>query len=276
MPSLRVLVADPGFLGTFRLEVAHGRGFSELLASDSSAYLINEEAARQLGWAEPLGKTISVPALDRQAGPVIGVVNDFHFRSMREKIGPLLIFLPKPEWVLQYSLKIDAASMPETLKLIEGKWAQLDPEHPFIYSFFDEGYSRLYHQEQMLGQIVNYYTVIGLLLATIGLFSQASLTAEQRTKEIGIRKVIGASSLQIVSMFTRQYLVLVFIGFVVALPVALWVLNKWLETFAYHDTFSVLLIAGGCGVSMAVALLTVGFRAWQAANVNPVKSLRTE
>jgi putative ABC transport system permease protein len=276
MPPMRVMAVDPGFIKTFGLEIIHGREFSGEFASDSSAYLINEEAARQLGWSDPLNKTISMAAIERQAGPVIGVVKDFHFRSMKEKIGPLLFFMPPAGWYSQYAIKIDEANTQQILKSIEMKWAQFDPDHPFVFNFFDEGYNRLYLQERRLAQIVNYFMVIGVFLACLGLYSLASLTTEQRTKEIGIRKVIGASAKQIVVMLSKQYLMLVLIGFVLALPMALWMLNKWLQTFAYHDNFNVFLIGAGCGLSVIVALVTVGYRSWTAATANPVKSLRTE
>jgi putative ABC transport system permease protein len=276
MPPTRVMAVDPGFIETFGMEIVSGRGFSSDFASDSGAYLINEEAARQFAWADPLGKTISMPAISRPAGPVVGVVKDFHFRSMREKIGPLLFFMPPAWWYSQYSIKIDAANTQDILKAIENKWTQFDPGHPFTFSFFDDGYSQLYQQENRLGQIVNYFTIVGILLSCLGLYSLASLTTQQRTKEIGIRKAIGATSRQIVMMLSKQYLLLVVMGFVIALPAALWISDKWLASFAYRDDFNALLIVAGCCLSVLVALLTVGYRSWRAAKINPVVSLRNE
>ena len=276
MPPMRVMAVDPGFIETFGLEIIQGRAFSNEIASDSSAYLINEEAARQLGWTDPLQKTISMPAVERNAGPVIGVVKDFHFRSLKEKIGPLLFFMPPSGWFSQYSIKLEATHTAQVLKSIEQKWNQFDREHPFIYSFFDEGYNQLYQQENTLARVINYFTGIGVLLACLGLYSLASLTAEQRIKEIGIRKVVGATAGQIVLMLSRQYLSLVVIGFVVSLPIALWMLNKWLEKFAYRDGFDVLFIVTGCLLLLLTAQVTVGYRSWRAATTNPAKSLRSE
>ena len=276
MPTTRVMAVDPAFIETFGMVIVNGRGFSSDFASDSGAYLINEEAARQFAWPDPLSKTISMPAISRPAGPIIGIVKDFHFRSMREKIGPLLFFMPPAWWYSQYSIKIDAANAQEILKSIETKWAQFDPAHPFTFSFFDDGYSQLYQQENRLGQIVNYFTIVGILLSCLGLYSLASLTTQQRTKEIGIRKAIGATSKQIVMMLSKQYLLLVVMGFVIALPAALWISDKWLASFAYRDDFNVLLIVAGCGLSVLVALLTVGYRSWRAAKINPAISLRNE
>lgn len=276
MPPMRVMVIDTDFIETYGMELASGRGFTDQLASDSSAYLINEEAAQQLMWTDPLSKTFSMPAINRPAGQVVGVVKDFHFRSFREKIGALLFFIPPSAWYSLYSIKLDAANMQETIKAIEIKWAELDPEHLFTYSFFDQSFNALYNQEQRLSQIVNYFTGIGVFLACLGLYSLASISTEHRTKEIGIRKAIGATNRQIVVMLSKQYLALVVIGFAAALPLALWMLNRWLQTFAYHVDFSVLIILASCLITMAVALLTVGYRSLLAAHANPVDSLRNE
>ncbi len=276
MPPMRVMAVDPGFLETFGMELVSGRGFSGESASDSSAYLINEEAARQLAWIDPLGKTIRMPAIERQAGAVIGVVKDFHFRSMREKIDPLLFFMPPAEWHSQYSIKIDATNTQQVLKSIENKWAQLDPEHPFTFSFFDEGYSQLYQQENRLAQIVNYFTVIGVVLACLGLYSLASLTTEQRTKEIGIRKVLGASVGGIAGLLSKDFLQLVVIAFLIASPVAWYLTDRWLRDFAYRiDVEWWMFAVAGLG-AVGIALLTVSSQAIKAAIANPVKSLRSE
>jgi putative ABC transport system permease protein len=276
MPTLRVMAIDAGFLETFGMEILSGRSFDDERATDSAAYLINEEAARQLGWTDPINKTISMTAVDRKAGPVIGVVKDFHFRSMHEKIGPMVFYMPPVNWYTQYSIKIDASGTQQIIKSIEQKWILLDPDRPFAFSFFDEGYDQLYQQESRLGQIVNYFTLIGVFLACLGLYSLASLTTEQRTKEIGIRKVVGASARQIVVMLSRQYLLLVMLGFMLALPFSIYLLNKWLQTFAYRENINVMLIALGCMTSISVAIVTVVYKSLLAARANPVKSLRTE
>lgn len=276
MPPLRVMAADADFLKTFGMELAGGRNFSEDLASDSTTYLINEAAARQLGWTDPLSKSISMPAVGRSQGSVIGVVKDFHFRSLHENIGGILFFVPPRSWYSLYSIKLNASQTKETLEFIEQKIASFDPDHPFTFSFFDESYSRLYEREARLAQIVGYFTAVGIFLACLGLYSLASFTAQQRTKEIGIRKVIGASAGQIVIMLSRQFLMLVTIGFAIAVPAAWWVLERWLQSFAYHVNFSVTAVVV-CGLlSTLIALFTVGYRAIRAAIANPVNALRNE
>jgi putative ABC transport system permease protein len=275
-PAIRVMAVDPFFIETFGMKIISGRNFSEELSSDTLTYLINEQAARELQWADPLAKTISMPVIQRSPEKVVGVVQDFHFRSMHEKIGPILFFIPPKSWYSLYSIKIDTRQTAEVLKFIEKKLSAFDPEHPFSYTFFDESFSSLHQQDARLARMVSYFTGIGIFLASLGLYSLASYTTEQRTKEIGIRKVIGASTSQLVAMLTKQYLALVLSGFIVALPVAWWVLASWLDSFAYHVDFNVAVIFI-CGIaSMLIALLTVGYRALAAATANPVDSLKTE
>lgn len=276
VPPLRIMAVDPDFTSTYGMEMVRGRTFSEQFASDSAAYLINEEAARQLNWNDPLAKNIAIPAVQRPNSPVVGVVKDFHFRSLHEKIGGLVFMMPPASWYSVYSIKVDAGHMSDALKFIEQKWAQFDPQHPFTYSFFDESYSALYQREQKLARIVGAFTGIGILLACLGLYSLASFTTAQRTKEIGIRKVIGASTFQIVSMLAQQFVWVVVIGFLLALPFSLYASNQWLETFAYRTDFSPLLLAGSCLLTVLVALATVGYRSLRAAHGNPVNSLRAE
>ncbi len=275
-PPIRVMAADDQFLKVYGMELASGRNFSDEIASDTAAYLINEECAKQLGWTEPLSKTMSMPAAGRPVAPVIGVVKDFHFRSLHEKIGPLVFIKPPRSWFSICSIRIDVHQTEETLSHIERLWSKFDPAHPFSFTFFDEGYQQLYRQEQRLSQVVIYFTAIGIFLACLGLYSLASFTTELRRKEIGIRKVVGASSGQIVAMLSRQFFILVIAGFALAVPVAIYFLNQWLQTFAYHIDFNVLLIAFCGGLSTAVALLTVSYRALKAASANPVNSLRSE
>lgn len=275
-PPLRIMAVDPDFTSTFGMKITQGRPFSVDFASDSAAYLINEEAARLLHWAKPLSKTLSMPTVGRPNGQVVGIVKDFHFRSMHEKIGGLVFIMPPANWHIIYSIKIDERQMKEALKFIEQKWAQFDPQHPFTYSFFDEGYNRLYQREQKLARIVAIFTGVGIFLACLGLFSLASFTTSLRTKEIGIRKVIGASGFQIVTLLSRQYLIIVVVGFAIALPLSLYILNQWLETFAYQTKISPLLLVASFLLTLLVAMLTVGFKSLRAAFSNPINALRAE
>lgn len=276
MPDMRVLAVDPTFLETYGITLVDGRSFSPSLASDSVTYLINEEAARQLQWNEPLKKTMAMIAIERPIAPVIGVVRDFHFRSLHENIGPLLFIMPPSSWYATYSIRIAATDADETIRRIEQTWKQFDPAHPFEFSYFDDGFRRLHEQDQRLGKLVNLFSGVGVFLACLGLYSLAALTTGQRTKEIGIRKVIGASTAQIINLLALQYVRLVIIGFAIALPVALWVSARWLESFAYRDNLPAVLIAVGCLSLAVLALLTVAGQSIGAARRNPVNALRSE
>lgn len=276
MPDFRILAVDQNFIETYGMELTAGRSFSTDFASDSAVYLINEEAARQLNWSDPLRKTMSMPVLGRPSASVVGVVRDFHFRSLHENIGPLLFFVPPSNWFSTYSIRLASEGVDETLQRIEEKWRQFDPEHPFQYSFFDDSFRSLHEQDRRQAKLVNLFTGIGVFLACLGLYSLASLTTAQRTKEIGIRKVVGATTIQIVGLLTGQYAKLVILGFAVATPLALWLGNKWLSSFAYKDNMPVWLVGVGCLCLVFLALVTVAGQSINAASKNPVKSLRTE
>lgn len=257
--------------------MAHGRAFSKALASDSTdAFIINEEAARQLHWDDPLGKTIAMPAIQRRPAPVIGVVKDFHFRSLHERLGPLLVFIPPPEWMTTFSVRLRPQNLPETLRFLEEKFAQLDPDHPLAYTFFDERLARQYQGEMRLQRMSTYAAGLGIFIACLGLFGLVSFTTAQRTKEIGIRKVLGATTRGIVSLLSRETVQLVVLANLVACPVAYFIMQRWLQNFAYRIELSPAIFALSCLVTILLALATVSYRSLKAAVANPVNALRYE
>lgn len=276
VPPIRILAVDHNFIKTFEMELATGRDFSVENAGDSSAYIINEEAAKELGWEDPLTKSISMPAVGRPAGPVIGVLKDFHFRSLKEKIGPVLLFIPPASWAGLYTVRIKSNQMDEGLIAVEKIFSKFDPGHPFSYSFFDEKYGQLYTFEKRLAKLVGYFTFIGIFIACMGLFSLAAFMTEQRTKEIGIRKVMGASVKSITVMLTRDLISLVLVGFVIAAPIGYYAMQQWLGDFAYRVTISPLIfIITGIG-TLILAWTTVSYKVLKAGLTNPVDSLRVE
>ncbi|MBL7864163.1 MAG: ABC transporter permease [Cyclobacteriaceae bacterium] len=276
LPDFRVLAVDHDFLKTYGMQLVAGRDFSVERASDSATYLINEEAARQLQWSTPLQKNLGMPAINRAMAPVVGVVKDFHFRSMHEKIGPIVFFIPPAEWLTRYSIRVSGDDLQASMEKIEALWKKLDPEHPFIYSFFDQQYQQLYQRERRLSTIVYIFTGVGVFLACLGLYSLAALSTEERTKEIGIRKAIGATTHQIVMMISSGFAKLVLIGFVVALPLSIWLAQQWLGTFAYRTGIDVFLLAAAFLLLALLSLLTVARQAYSAGKRNPVTSLRSE
>lgn len=276
-PPMRMLVGDHDFINTFQMQIAQGRGFSNEFAGDStSAFIINEEAARQLQWKEPLGKMIAMPAIQRQAAPVIGVVKDFHFRSLHERIGPLLFFIPPRDWLSTFSVRIRSQNISETLKFLEEKFQQLDPSHPFTYSFFDERMAQQYQSELRLQSLSTYAAGLGIFIACLGLFGLVSFATAQRTKEIGIRKVLGATTSGVIGLLSKETVRLVLIANLVACPAAYFIMQRWLQDFAYRAEMSPAIFVLACLLTVTIALLTVGYRAVKAALANPVDALRYE
>lgn len=265
---------DYDYLKTMGLQLANGRNFSPDFGTDSSAVIINESAAKFLDYTDPLGKKIY--SLDSRpvAYTIIGVVKNFNFESLHKTVGPLGLFLGKSTGLV--SFKIKAADIPSVLKTIESKWKAMAPGMPFSYRFMDDAFAEMYKSEQRAGKIALTFSVLAILIACLGLFGLATFIAEQRTKEIGIRKVLGASINGIVRLLSKDFVLLVLIAFVIASPIAWWAMNKWLQDFAYRITISwwVFLLAGVA--ALFIAVITVSFQAVKAALTNPVKNLRTE
>lgn len=279
-PTIRMLAVDHDFVETYGMKVVNGRGFSTEYSTDQQGgFLLNEEAARQLGWSSnPLGKTMSIPieSLDMDNKPVIGVLKDFHFRSMKEEISPLLLFIPPNGWFSNISVKIDTDKTSDVLAGLEEVWAKFDPVHPLTASFFDERYGRLHQVEENAGTLLNYLTMIAILIACFGLFGLVAFSAQQRTKEIGIRKVLGSSVQGIVGLLSKEYLTLVLIGFVLGVPVSYLWISTWLNEFAYKTTIGVDVFIFTFGITILVAMLAVFYQAIKAALLNPVQSLGSE
>lgn len=264
------------FINHFDLELVAGRSYSRDYPSDStSALVINEAAARQFGYSNP--EDIVGKKFDQwgRAGEVIGVVKDFNYISLHNTVEPLT--LPFEAYASRYmSLKVKGENLPATLAQIESVWKELAPHRPFIYSFLDADFNKQYESDFRFRQIFTTFSVLAILIACLGLLGLATYTAEQRTKEIGIRKVLGANIGSIVGLLSKDFIKLVLIAIAVATPLAWYAMNKWLEGFAYQVPIHwwIFLIAGA--LSIVVALLTISFQSIKAAMMNPVKSLKSE
>ena len=274
---------DFGFLKTMDIKPIAGRVFSEQFMGDSSNMIVlNEQATREFGFVSPqeaVGKKIFT---DRQGErfdfDVIGVVKDFHFEDLKTPIAPYGFMLNR-RGDLNYNYLIahtKAGDMGSILKNIETTWHKLNPNEPFEYSFLDEDFNKNYKAENRLSSIVGYFTFIAILISCLGLFGLATFSAEQRTKEIGVRKVLGASVSSIIGLLSKDFLKLVIIAVVIASPIAWFVMNKWLQDFAYRLPISWTVFAITAAGALLIAFLTIGFQAVKAAVANPVKSLRTE
>ena len=274
-PAMRCLVVDEDFLDTYEIEMVAGRGFSKEMTTDSAAYLINETAAAQLGWENPLDHRLSMPAVDREPAPIIGVVKDFHFHSMHEPIGPLYFFIERA-WYSQFSIKLNAEHVDATLSRLEEKWADFEPYHPFQYFFFDSSFGSLHAAEASTAQMIRWFTILTLFITCLGLFGLSAYTSERRMKEIGIRKVFGASMGNILLLLMREVVILITGSVLLAIPIAWIVSTDWLENFAYTINFGWSYIVVAAGLSILIALLTVSYHVIRSARRNPIRTLKYE
>ena len=265
--------ADHNHVDVLKLELAQGRFFSKELASDSTTCVINEAAARELGWNDPLKEKL----VDDVTGPgmhIIGVIKDFNFESFKLKVKPLVIL---PLKVRSFNMLIRYSGNPrEVVASIEKIWKQYAPSEPYEYTFLDERFDEFFRQEQRLGQLFTVMSSIAVLIACLGLLGLASFTAEQRTREIGIRKVMGASVASVNMLLSKEFMILVGISFVIASALAWYAMKEWLSTFAYRIELSPLVFLLGGVVAAGIAWLTVSYHFIRAARSNPVEALRCE
>ena len=267
---------DDKYFDALQVPFAQGRNFSASFPADSiNSVIVNESFAREAGWKNPIGKTVDLFWRKRKL-TVVGVVKDYHYRPLNEKISPL-IFTVEPELDLgQLYIKISPNKIPETLHFIESTYKKLVPLYPVNYEFKNESNTQAYEADEKWKQIITFGAIFTIFISCLGLFGLATLSAERRTKEIGIRKVLGASVNSIVQLMANNFLKMVLISNIVAIPIAWWAVTKWLENFAYHINIQWWVFAVGVLVTVFIALLTVGFQAIKAAVANPAKSLRTE
>ena len=275
---------DEGFLPTMGMELAHGRNFSQEFETDREGVILNEAAVAELGWQSPseaIDNSVEVPRSatpdDYRRAPVIGVVKNFHFKSLRQKIEPLVLHMGIVDRGVNFvSARISQNDIPETLAFIKDTWTRFSPNYPFEYFFLDERFDSQYRAEQRMQTIFGTFTGLAIFVACLGLLGLASFTAEQRTKEIGIRKVLGASESSIVILMSRQFLRLVVVAFVMAAPLAWYLMSRWLEDFAYRTNMSWQSFVISGLIVTAIALVTVSFQAVKAAVANPVDALQYE
>ncbi len=272
---------DEDFLKTYEVDLVAGRNFSRALASDSTAILLNETAARMLFGAAPLGKFIHVPARPFQ-GQVVGVVKDFHFLSLHDQIGPLVMgLMPKGgrhalHGIDYFSLRISTANVPETIAFITKVHEQFDRVNPIELDFLGEWWQNLYQRDERVGQIFGVAATLAILIACIGLLGLSAFMAEQRTKEIGVRKVLGASVASIIALLSKDFTKLVLVATLLASPVAYYAMQKWLQSFAYRIEIGWLVFIAAGALAAVIALLTISYQALKAALGNPVEALRYE
>jgi len=276
--NMQVWTIDHDYINTLGMEIIKGRNFSKEFKSDSSAVIINETTAKILGYDDPVGKKIyttdgNLPP-STLAYTIVGVVKNFHFESLRQGIGPLCFRLGNSSWTAAF--KVASTDIRSLVRNIESKWKTMAPGYPFSYQFLDDAFDSMYRQEQRIGKIAIVFAVLAILIACLGLFGLATYMAEQRTKEIGVRKVLGASVRNITAMLSKDFVKLVLIAAVIAFPLAWWAMHLWLQDFAYRINISWWIFIVAAVIAFLIALVTVSFQAIRAAVANPVDSLRDE
>jgi putative ABC transport system permease protein len=266
-------MVDEGYVEALGLRIVAGRNFASGHPTDSSGFLINEAAAALLGWDDPIGKKLAIGG--GAAGPIVGVIQDFHYASLHNLIEPA--FFPFRRWrPSAIAVRIRPGDAADAVADVRKLWDEFVPQRPFTYSFLDQEYDELYRSEHQMARIFATFSGLALFIACLGLFGLASYVAVQRTREIGIRKVLGATAPSITFLLTREFAVFVLIGFAVAVPLVYVGMERWLESFAYRiDIGPNVFILAGAAV-LVVALVSVSFQAIRAALADPVKSLRYE
>jgi putative ABC transport system permease protein len=272
---IRNLQVTNDFFEVMGIRLASGRDFSKRLLTDTgTAFIVNETMVKNRGWKDPLGKKIQI---NQNSGRVVGVVTDFHFRSLHNAMEPLIIQqLGDGGSQRVLILKISDKEVPRTLSFLQKKFAEYDPRHSFDFVFLDDAVDKLYMSERRLMKMTGIFSGICIFISCLGLFGLASFTTEQRRKEIGIRKVLGASASQIIMMLASKILWLVLAGSVIASIVAYFAMDEWLSGFAYRVGMNPLVFLVSAALVIAVAFLTVALQSYKTAQANPATTIRYE
>ncbi len=279
--SFKTIITDENFINTLKIKIADGRNFDKTFSTDKDeGFIINETAAKELGWENPVGKKLTMKhVIERKnkSGKIVGVVKDFHWRSMHFKIDPLILQIANLNYFYDYlAVKVAPNKIEEALSILESKWNEVVPHRVFQYSFLDEKFAQLFKSEQKLFKVFVYASGIALFIACLGLFGLMSFITQQRSKEIGIRKVLGASTSNIAILLSFDFMKPLLAASLFGLPVSYLFLNNWLNDFAYRTNISVSVIIFSLLLLFLVAVVSVGYQAFKAALDNPVNSIRSK
>jgi putative ABC transport system permease protein len=276
--SMGAWKVDEEYIPTLQISLRNGRNFSPDFPSDSNSVIINEAAAKFLETSDPVNKNIyrikENTTNTMEAFRIIGVVKNFNFNSLHEEIAPLVLVLGKDNNSI--ALRINTANITALISNIKSKWSNFASGQPFTYTFLDEEFSNLYKSEQRIGKISGTFSLLAIFIACLGLFGVTAFMSEQRKKEISIRKVLGSSVGEIVTLLSKDFLKLIFISFLIATPTAWYVMYNWLQDFAYRTDVRWWIFATTGIMTLLIALISMSFQAIKAAIANPVKNLRTE
>ena len=268
------MFVDPMTIPTLGMEIVEGRNFSGKVQTDvTRAYILNETAVKAIGWEKAVGKPFRV--WDEETGQVIGVVKDFHFKSLHHAIEPLVLDI-KPEWTWNSAVRVSATGVSKALQTIQDAWQEFETDIPMNYRFLDSDFDRHYHSEERLGKLFGIFTGLAIFVACLGLLGLVSFSTRQRLKEIGIRKVLGASLRNIFVLFLKEFSRLALTSLVIATPVTYWLIASWLSDYAYKIRLGILPFITGAAIILTVATLTVSSQILRAARANPADIIRYE
>jgi len=274
--NIRLIFApvDFNFIETMEMEMIEGRSFSSDFATDSSGYILNQEAIKVMNLQDPIGKSFSIFGMP---GKIVGIVKNFHHMTMHDKIEPLTIMKsPNFYWLSSLVVRIDSDNIENTISFIETKWKEIAPDMPFVYRFLDEDFERMYTLERRLAQMLNYFSIFAIVIACLGLLGLVAFAAEQRTKEIGIRKVLGANSKDVIKLLGKDFVKLIVVANIIAIPISYFVMDLWLEDFAYRVSIGIGVFFISSLIVFLIASVTVIIQSVKAAVSNPVDSLKYE
>jgi len=251
--------------------MAQGSQFTGAVA-DANHFIVNEAAVKAMGIKDPIGKNMRIWTIK---GTIIGVMKDFHFASMRKQIEPaVFMYYPQASWCIY--IKTTGSDTHNAIAAAQQQWKQYNNNIPFEYSFLDESFSQLYKSEEQTGSLFNIFSAVAIIISCLGLFALATYSAQVKTREIGIRKVLGSSVAGIVRLLAAEFMLLIILAILVAVPVAWYAMSKWLQDFAYRTDINWVVFAIAGMMAMIIAFITISFQSIKAALANPVKSLRSE
>lgn len=272
-PQFATAVVGYDFVKTMNIRLVDGRDFSRDFATDSVGYLLNEAAVRIMGFKDPVGKPIT---FWEHQGKIIGVMKDFHFQSLHEPVSPLILRLAEPDVSASALVRLDASKARQALDGLAGICKQLNPSFPFTYKFVDDEYRKLYTSEAVVHKLSRWFAGLAIFICCLGLLGLAMFTAEQRKKEISIRKILGAGSASLFALLSREFVLLVLLAFGISTPLAWWAMHSWLQDFYYRTPIGWWVFALAGVMAILIALFTVSLQAVKAILANPTKSLRSE
>jgi putative ABC transport system permease protein len=273
--GINFAVVDQGFVETLGIKMVKGREFQENMPSDTlKGVIVNETFVKRMGWADPIGKKVEEGDTNALRARVIGVMHDYHQTGMYNEIESLLLaYRPRNNNVY---IKLNNDNIQGTLTYTETKWREVFPDQPFTYTFLSERFKRQFEADEKRGFIFTLFTILAILIASLGLFGLASYMVEQRTKEIGIRKVFGANEGTILKLIAKEFLILVIISIIVAFPIAYYFMNSWLQNYVYKTSLGSVLFITAALITLLITFATISYKAYPAAILNPASSIRTE